>query len=70
VSVLRACGRVWYDFVIGDDWKLAAVVATVLLAGAALIASGAVPGWLAATLIAAAMLGGFTLAMAVDVRRR
>jgi hypothetical protein len=70
MSALRAFGRFWYDFVIGDDWKLAAVVATVLLAGAVLIASGAVPGWLAATLIAAGMLGGFTLAMAVDVRRR
>jgi hypothetical protein len=46
------------------------VVVTVLLAGAVLIASGAVPGWLAATLVAVGMLGGFTLAMAVDVRRR
>jgi hypothetical protein len=70
MSALRAFGRFWYDFVIGDDWKLAAVVATVLLAGAVLIASGAVPDWVAATLIAAGMLGGFTLAMAVDVRRR
>jgi hypothetical protein len=70
VSVLRAFGRFWYDFVIGDDWKLAAVVATVLLAGAVLLASGAVPGWAAATLVAAGLFGGFALALAIDVRRR
>jgi hypothetical protein len=31
-------GRFWWDFIIGDDWKIAAGVATVLAAGAALVA--------------------------------
>jgi hypothetical protein len=70
VRALRAFGRFWYDFVIGDDWKLAAVVATVLLAGAALVAAGAVPHWAVGPLVAAGLLGGFTLAMAIEVRSR
>jgi hypothetical protein len=70
VSALRAFGRFWYDFVIGDDWKLAAVVATMLLAGAALVAGGVVPSWAVGPLVAAGLLGGFTLAIAIDVRHR
>ena len=31
-------GRFWWDFVIGDDWKIAAGVACVLGIGAALVA--------------------------------
>jgi hypothetical protein len=31
-------GRFWWDFIIGDDWKIAAGVAAVLAAAAALVA--------------------------------
>jgi hypothetical protein len=31
-------GRFWWDFIIGDDWKIAAGVAAVLAAGALLVA--------------------------------
>jgi hypothetical protein len=31
-------GRFWWDFIIGDDWKIAAGVAMVLAAAAALVA--------------------------------
>jgi len=32
-----AFGRFWWDFIIGDDWKIAAGVLAVLAAGAALV---------------------------------
>jgi uncharacterized membrane protein (DUF441 family) len=70
VSLLKGFARFWYDFVIGDDWKIAAAVATVLLAGAVLVAAAALPGWAAGPLIAAGLLGAFTLALTLDVRRR
>jgi uncharacterized membrane protein HdeD (DUF308 family) len=38
VRLLRGFLRFWWDFVIGDDWRIAAGVATVL-AGAALLVS-------------------------------
>jgi hypothetical protein len=31
-------GRFWWDFIVGEDWKIAAGVAAVLTAGALLVA--------------------------------
>lgn len=31
-------GRFWWDFIVGEDWKIAAGVAVVLTAGALLVA--------------------------------
>jgi hypothetical protein len=69
LSALRALGRFWWDFLVGDDWKVAAAVAVTLGAGAlvaAATASGA--GWLAPAL-GAAVLAVFVAALVVDVRR-
>jgi hypothetical protein len=41
---LRRFGRFWWDFVIGDDWRIAAGVVVALAATAALAASD-VPAW-------------------------
>ena len=38
MRLLKAFGQFWYDFIIGDDWKIAAGVATVLAAAAARVA--------------------------------
>ena len=38
---LRSFGAFWYDFVIGDDWRGAAVVACALALTALLRSSGA-----------------------------
>jgi hypothetical protein len=70
VTLLRGFARFWYDFVIGDDWKIAAAVAAVLLAGAALVAAAALPERTTAALLGAGLLGAFTVALAIDVRRR
>lgn len=70
MTLLRGFARFWYDFVIGDDWKIAAAVAAVLLAGAAVVAAAVLPERAAAALIAAGLLGAFTAALAIDVRRR
>jgi len=39
-----AFGRFWYDFVVGDDWRIAAAV-VVALALTGLVALTAVPAW-------------------------
>jgi len=70
VTLLRGFVRFWYDFVIGDDWKIAAAVATVLLAGGVLVSAAALPEQAAAVLIGAGLLAAFTAALALDVRRR
>ena len=37
MRLLRSFGRFWWEFVIGDDWRIAAGVATVLAAAAVLV---------------------------------
>ena len=52
---LRSFGAFWYDFVIGDDWRGAAVVAVALAAIALLVHVAGVNAWwlLPAAVIAA-----------------
>ena len=70
MKYLKAFGQFWYDFIIGDDWKIA--VAVVLALGVLLIA-------LKAKLFGdhgLAVLGGvavvvfFAISLAIDVRPR
>ena len=43
---LAAFGRFWWDFVVGDDWRVAALVAVAIGATAALEAAGMTAWWL------------------------
>jgi hypothetical protein len=68
MRVLRGFGRFWYDFLIGDDWKIAVAVATVLLVGAGLVVAG---GYDAPVLTAGLGMGigaAFVVALLLDVR--
>jgi hypothetical protein len=49
---LKAFGRFWWDFVVGDDWRIAVGVVTVLAGGAVLVAETDVPHALVAVLAA------------------
>jgi len=46
VKALRRFGRFWWDFVIGDDWRIAAGVAIALGATAALAETDEPAWWL------------------------
>jgi hypothetical protein len=61
---LRSFGAFWYDFVIGDDWRGAAVVVAALAATALLVHAAGVNAWW--LLPASAMAGlGWSLRRAV-----
>jgi hypothetical protein len=47
-----AFGRFWWDFIVGDDWRIAAGVVVVLAGGAVLVADTEVPHALVAVLTA------------------
>jgi len=65
---LRGFGRFWYDFVVGDDPKIAAGAGTVLVFGALLVAGGRSGG--AVVVLLAVLIGvAFTVSMLVDVAR-
>jgi hypothetical protein len=43
-------GRFWYEFIVGDDWRIAAGVIIVLAAGGLVVAAGLPGDWLPPTL--------------------
>jgi len=43
-------GRFWYEFIVGDDWRIAAGVTLVLAVGALVVAAGLAGEWLPPTL--------------------
>ncbi|MBV9592431.1 MAG: hypothetical protein JO147_01340 [Actinobacteria bacterium] len=43
-SKLKAFGLFWYDFVVGDDWRVAASVVSALLI-TCLVSLSSVPSW-------------------------
>ncbi|NUP73700.1 MAG: hypothetical protein HOQ07_03480 [Sinomonas sp.] len=58
----------WYDFIVGDDWKIAASVLVPLIVGAALVMNG-VESLLLPPLLAVAVAVSFVVALAIDLRR-
>jgi hypothetical protein len=46
VTRIKAFGRFWWDFVVGDDWRAAAGVVIAIGATAALAAGGVDAWWL------------------------
>ena len=53
VARLRAFGAFWYDFVIGDDWLVAAGVVAGIAATYGLSRAGVVAWWLVPVVLAA-----------------
>lgn len=69
MRLLKGFARFWYDFIIGDDWKIAVAVVLALAATLAVALSGLL------SLTATAVLGGillltcFVVSVLVDTRR-
>jgi hypothetical protein len=73
VRFLKGFGRFWWDFIVGDDWRIAAGVVVVLTAGALLVANTSAPDGLVAALVAAGIVAvaiGSIAASAMRARRR
>ena len=66
---LRGFLRFWYDFVVGDDWRIAAGVVLVLAAGAALVATGAVSDGVLVPLVGAGIVGVVSVSIVSGARR-
>ena len=52
---MKRFGRFWWDFVVGDDWRVAAGIA-IALGLTALLATTSAPAWLVLPLAVAAVL--------------
>jgi hypothetical protein len=67
---IKAFGQFWYDFIIGDDWKIA--VGVVIALALVLVALKAhLFGDTGLTLLGAALvIAAFTISLVIDVRSK
>lgn len=69
MRLVAAFLRFWYEFVVGDDWRLAAGAVGVLAVGALIVSTGAAVSGLPVSLAIALVLV-FALSMLAGARRR
>jgi hypothetical protein len=55
MSHIRSFGRFWWNFVVGDDWRVAVIVAVTIGGTAALAHSGVNAWWLVPLGVAVAL---------------
>ncbi|MEO7015592.1 MAG: hypothetical protein ABI130_05760 [Leifsonia sp.] len=67
MKVIKAIGMFFYDFIIGDDWKIAASVAVVLTIGGFLAVAGANP-LILTPLLAVAVAAAFVIVLFIDTK--
>jgi uncharacterized membrane protein len=68
LTALRSFGRFWYDFVVGDDWRVALGVVVSLAAAYGLVKAGVDAWWLPPVAVVALL--GLSLRRVVRQARR
>jgi hypothetical protein len=69
MNFLKAFGHFWYDFLIGDDWKIAAYVIGVMVAVGLLVAHSVLGDTVTLLLGTAVLMVGFAAGVAIDARK-
>jgi hypothetical protein len=69
VRFLRGFGRFWFDFIVGDDWRIALGVVLVLGLGALLVAIDVVGTNVLMPLLAAAIVAVVAASIVLGARR-
>lgn len=68
MGFIRGFGRFWYDFIIGDDWKIAAAVAITLALGAVVLLTTTLSQQVFTPLLGIALMAAFVVALKIDIR--
>ena len=68
MKFLKAFGQFWYDFLIGDDWKIAASVVLTLTFLAVLVWSDNFSDTFLTVLGGVLLMAAFTVSLLIDVR--
>lgn len=66
---VRGFGRFWFDFIVGDDWRIALGVVLVLGVGALLVATDALSAELLMPLLAAGIVAVAGASIVLGARR-
>ena len=67
---VRGFGRFWYDFLIGDDWKIAVGVVTTLALGTVVLLVFEPREQVLTACLGLTLMAVFVLVLRIDVRRR
>jgi len=70
VKYVKAFGQFWYDFIIGDDWKIAVAVVLALALTVSLLKADLLGDNGLAVLGGIAIVLFFAVSLAIDVRRK
>ncbi|GAA1567026.1 MULTISPECIES: hypothetical protein [Kribbella] len=70
MKYLKAFGQFWYDFIIGDDWKIAAAVVTTLAVLVVVMLTGALNDTALTLLGGLLLIAAFSISLAIDVRKK
>lgn len=68
MGFIRGFGQFWYDFLIGDDWKIAFAVVTTLVIGAFVLLNFTPPEQVFTPLLGAGLMAAFVIALKIDIR--
>ncbi|MFG2745084.1 hypothetical protein ACGFY0_34115 [Streptomyces chartreusis] len=69
MTAWKVFGRFWIDFIIGDDWKVAAAVVTALSLLVGALSLGVLGEAELTVLGGVVMVAAFAVGLAIDVRR-
>ena len=69
IRFAKGFGQFWYDFVIGDDWKIAVAVVTTLLITLAGLLTDILSTTSATVFGGVGLLVAFVASMVIDVRQ-
>jgi hypothetical protein len=70
MTFIKGFLRFWYDFVVGDDWKIAACVVVALGVSALLVGESAFEAKALPVVAGAGVALGFVASLVLDVRSR
>ena len=68
MRLLKSFGRFWYEFIIGDDWKIAAAVIVALGLTFLLMRTTSLSDHVLAALGGVSVAFAFAVSLAIDVR--
>lgn len=68
MKLLKSFGQFWYDFLIGDDWKIAAAVIVAIGALVGLLRADVLGDHALTVLGAILVASAFTVSLLIDVR--
>lgn len=68
VGFVKGFGMFWYEFIVGDDWKIACAVVVAMGVAAALVASAALGDTALVVIAVVLLVVGFVTAVLIDVR--